>query len=174
MNPVDSVLSNMSTLRGTEAVQAAKIRSEQESFSSLVQQMRNEKSAAVQNVSGEQMTDGEKLNGDCISGFDKSFISPVDKTALPQGAAANNLKTSTVLEKTKTIDKTSKLYEKSLQLESYFVKMMLSSMRKTVDKAVESDYGQSMYEDMLYDEYATLMTKNAGFGLADEIYMQLA
>jgi flagellar protein FlgJ len=31
-----------------------------------------------------------------------------------------------------------------------------------------------MYEDMLYDEYATSMTKNAGFGLADQIYMQLS
>ena len=26
------------------------------------------------------------------------------------------------------------------------------------------------YEDMLFDEYATAMTKNAGFGLADQIY----
>ena len=30
-----------------------------------------------------------------------------------------------------------------------------------------------MYEDMLYDELAVSMTKNAGFGLADQIYLEL-
>ncbi|MBQ9908877.1 MAG: rod-binding protein, partial [Treponema sp.] len=75
----------------------------------------------------------------------------------------------------KTIDRTSKLYEKSLEMESYVVKMMLSSMRKTVMKADgESNYAKNMYEDMLYDEYATMMTKNAGFGLADQMYLQLS
>ena len=36
------------------------------------------------------------------------------------------------------------------------------------------DYiNEHMYEDMLFDEYATAMTKNAGFGLADQIYLSL-
>ena len=49
-------------------------------------------------------------------------------------------------------------------------------MRKTVNKASSgnNDFAANMYEDMLYDEYATSMTKNAGFGLADQIYMQLS
>ena len=50
---------------------------------------------------------------------------------------------------------------------------MLSEMRKTIMKANESDFAQNMYEDMLFDEYATAMTKNAGFGLADQIYLSL-
>ena len=95
-----------------------------------------------------------------------------DKTALPQGAAANQANSHV---QQKTIDRTSKLYEKSLEMESYVVKMMLSSMRKTVMKAdSQSDYAKNMYEDMLYDEYATMMTKNAGFGLADQMYLQLS
>ena len=96
----------------------------------------------------------------------------VHATALPSGAAANSGSHTA-----QTIDKTSKLYEKSLELESYFVKIMLSSMRNSVTKTSlngeENSYAQKMYEDMLYDELATVMTKNAGFGLADQIYMQL-
>jgi flagellar protein FlgJ len=30
-----------------------------------------------------------------------------------------------------------------------------------------------MYEDMLYDEYAKDYTKNAGFGLADQVYLEV-
>ena len=63
-----------------------------------------------------------------------------------------------------------------MELESFFIKQMLSSMRKTVNKASlgNNDFAANMYEDMLYDEYATSMTKNAGFGLADQIYMLLS
>ena len=50
---------------------------------------------------------------------------------------------------------------------------MLSEMRKTVHKSGESDFARQTYEDMLYDEYADSMTKNAGFGLADQIYLSL-
>jgi flagellar protein FlgJ len=60
-----------------------------------------------------------------------------------------------------------------LELENFFVKQMLSEMRKTVLKSQESDFAQQTYEDMLFDEYATAMTKNAGFGLADQIYLSL-
>jgi flagellar protein FlgJ len=77
-----------------------------------------------------------------------------------------------------TIDRTSKLYEKSQELETFFMKIVLSSMRATVSKSSlsgeENSYASKMYEDMMYDEFATAMTKNAGFGLADQVYEQLA
>ena len=62
-----------------------------------------------------------------------------------------------------------------MELESFFVKQMLSSMRKTVSKSSLGGEGfaGNMYEDMLFDEYAASMTKNAGFGLADQIYLSL-
>ena len=31
-----------------------------------------------------------------------------------------------------------------------------------------------MYEDMIYDEYTASLTKNARFGLADQIYLELS
>ena len=118
-----------------------------------------------------------KLNGDYTSGFEKIFRALSDKTALPSGAAANDVPMSGTKTE-KKIDKTSVLYEKSLELESYIIKIMLSSMRGTLTGASvygeEPSYAQKMYEDMLYDELAVTMTKHAGFGLADQIYLQLA
>ena len=97
---------------------------------------------------------------------------------MPSGAAANDAPISSGAKAEKKIDKTSVLYEKSLELESYIIKIMLSSMRGTLTGASvygeEPSYAQKMYEDMLYDELAVTMTKNAGFGLADQIYLQLA
>ena len=118
-----------------------------------------------------------KLNGDYTSSFEKTFRALSDKAALPSGAAANDVPVSGAKNE-KKIDKTSVLYEKSLELESYIIKIMLSSMRGTLTGASvygeEPSYAQKMYEDMLYDELAVTMTKNAGFGLADQIYLQLA
>ena len=102
------------------------------------------------------------------------YQSELDKTARPSGFAANSAKASANGEK-KTIDKTSELYEKSLELESFFVKMMVDSMRKTVTKSGgENSFAQKMYEDMLYDEYTAALTKNAFFGIADSIYLELS
>lgn len=125
-------------------------------------------------LSSSQILQNGKLNGDYTSGFTGTFKSLMDKESKPQGFAANSATESSVKG---SIDKTSKLYEKSLELESYFVKIMLSSMRNTISKSNlygnENSYAQKMYEDMMYDELATTMTKNAGFGLADQIYLSL-
>lgn len=73
------------------------------------------------------------------------------------------------------IDKSSKLYAQAQEFESIFVKMMLTEMRKSVDKAGLMDGGmaEDIFSDMLYDEYAASMSKNSGFGLADQVYLQL-
>ena len=48
-------------------------------------------------------------------------------------------------------------------------------MKNTVHKSglLKNDFAGKMYEDMLYDEYAVNFTKNAGLGLADQIYLSL-
>ena len=121
-------------------------------------------------MNNNKVTSSTRLNGDIATDFSNTFKSELDKAARASGFAANSAKGQT-----KTIDKTSELYEKSLELESFFVKMMVDSMRKTVTKAgKENSFAQNMYEDMLYDEYTTALTKNAGFGLADSIYLELS
>ena len=155
---------------GSAALQSARLSGEKGKFDSLVSEL-SKKGKIGQNLSSDQVAEEGRLNGDFSTGYSKTYTSESDKHALPQGAAANQAAPGSQ----RTIDKTSKLYEKSLEMESYLVKMMLSSMRKTVMKADgESNYAKKMYEDMLYDEYATMMTKNAGFGLADQMYLQLS
>ena len=145
-------------------------------FDALVSEARSlaksENTGVGKNLSSSQTSYDGRINGDWTSGFSGSFMAESDKNALPQGAAANQANPHVQAQK---IDRTSKLYEKSLEMESYIVKMMLSSMRKTVMKADNSkNYAKDTYEDMLYDEYATMMTKKAGFGLADQMYLQLS
>jgi len=73
------------------------------------------------------------------------------------------------------IDKTDKLYQLCLELETFLVKNILTGMRNTVQKSglIDEGFAGKIYEDMLYDEYAKDLTKNAGFGLADQAYRQL-
>ena len=162
--------------KGEGASLSAKISSEKGKFDALVNEAKalanQEKSGVGSNLASSQVSYDGRINGDWTSGFSGSFMAASDKNALPQGAAANQANPNV---KPRTIDRSSKLYEKSLEMESYVVKMMLSSMRKTVMKAdSQSSYAKNMYEDMLYDEYATMMTKKAGFGLADQMYLQLS
>jgi flagellar protein FlgJ len=73
------------------------------------------------------------------------------------------------------IDKTDKLYEMCLELETFLVKNLITSMRSTVQKSglIDQGFAGKMYEDMLYDEYAKNFAKNANFGLAEQAYRQL-
>jgi len=73
------------------------------------------------------------------------------------------------------IDKTDKLYQLCLELETFLVKNLLTGMRNTVQKSglIDEGFAGKIYEDMLYDEYAKDLTKNSGFGLAEQAYRQL-
>lgn len=141
----------------------------------LLPSMLSDKLSAVGNLSA-----AGKLNGDYTSGFEKAFSHKSDTKALPQGAAHNTSSASVrvpTAAENQPIDKTSVLYEKALELESYFIKIMLSSMRGTLSGTsaygTEKSYAQKMYEDMMFDELAVSVTKNAGFGLADQVYIEL-
>jgi flagellar protein FlgJ len=74
------------------------------------------------------------------------------------------------------IDRDSQLYQLCLELETFLVKNLLSSMRNTVQKSglVDDSFAGKIYEDMLWDEYAKGYTQNAGFGLAEQAYRQLS
>lgn len=154
---------------GNGALQSAKFNGDGEKFNELIKRLQSQDEGRG-TIASDQIAEEGKINGDYATGYAGTFTSINDKNAVPTGAAANQANPHV---KPGTIDKTSKLYEKSMELEGYFVKQMLSAMRKTVSKAYESDFATETYEDMLFDEYATAMTKNAGFGLADQIYLSL-
>ncbi len=128
-----------------------------------------------ESVSSSSYAKNHRLNGDYTQGFYGAFTSESDKNASPRGFAANSAAPGS---KKITIDRTSDLYAQSMEMENYLVKMMLSSMRKTVDTSglsgKENSYARSMYEDMMYDNISESITKNAGLGLADQIYIELS
>ena len=69
-----------------------------------------------------------------------------------------------------------KLKEACRDFEALFIKQMLDSMRKTVDKSglIKRNMGEDIFEDMLYDEYAKKMTETSRLGIADMMYNQLS
>lgn len=72
-------------------------------------------------------------------------------------------------------DRASQLREVAEDFETIFVKQMLESMRSTLNeenRLVDTGMAGDYFEDMLYDEYADVMSKTAGFGLADMIVNQ--
>lgn len=174
---VSSVNTYAGLTMGNSALQSAKSNADASKFSELLDNFKRQKkedgtlvSKREETLSSSQVAEKGRLNGEYTTGFHGTFTSERDKASMPRGAAANQANPNV---KAKTIDRTSELYEKAMELENYFVKQMLSEMRKTVVKATDSDFATGMYEDMLWDEYSTALTKNAGFGLADQIYNQL-
>lgn len=109
------------------------------------------------------------ITGDYIQKGESPFGSA------PVGMAANSGNGNPDHNKKVEIDRNSKLYKSALELESYIVKIMLNSMRNTLNSSLSMDnsYASKVYKDMLYDQLATTMTENAGFGLADQVYLQL-
>ncbi len=68
-----------------------------------------------------------------------------------------------------------RLKEACSDFEAIFIKQMLDSMRKTVDKSGLMDGGmaENIFQDMLYDKYAEKMSKTGNFGIKDILYKQL-
>ena len=69
-----------------------------------------------------------------------------------------------------------KLKQACSDFEAIFIKQMLDSMRKTVQKTGLNDggYAEELYQDMLYDQYAEKMSKTAHLGVAELMYRQLS
>jgi flagellar protein FlgJ len=110
----------------------------------------------------------------------KNFEEIIKRAARPPGSsddAAEGRRISAAAPEAggEKIDKTEKLYRLCLELETFLVKNLLTTMRNTVQKSglVDDSFAGKMYEDMLYDEYAKDLTKNANFGMAEQAYLQL-
>ena len=69
-----------------------------------------------------------------------------------------------------------KLRQATKDFEALFIKQMLNSMRKTVDKSglLDGGMGQEVFEDMLYDEYAKEMARTANLGISEMTFKELS
>ena len=81
----------------------------------------------------------------------------------------------TVETSARTHDGDAKLKDACRDFEAIFIKQMLDSMKKTVQKTglMEGGMAEDIFEDMLYDEYAKKMAETAQFGLAETMYLQI-
>lgn len=114
-----------------------------------------------------------------LSPFTKALDAAVaDQSRRPVGAAANSgpADVEHVSKKRASVDRSSPLFKQCQELESFIIKNMLKSMRDTVQKSdlTGGGFAGQMYEDMLYDKYSESMAANAGFGLADQVYLELS
>jgi peptidoglycan hydrolase FlgJ len=67
------------------------------------------------------------------------------------------------------------LQETANEFEALFVKMMLDSMKKNLNKAdrlLDGGQAEEIFDDMLYTEYSRILAKNADFGIAKSIVNQ--
>ena len=94
---------------------------------------------------------------------------------LKKAQNANSQSGITTGPKKTPIDKTDKLYELCMELETFLIKNLIKSMRGTVQKTklIDTGFAGEVYEDMLYDEYAKSFAKNANFGFAEMAYREL-
>jgi len=74
-----------------------------------------------------------------------------------------------------TAGEADKLKEVCSDFQALFIKQMLDSMRKTVQKGgiIKENQAEQIFEDMLYDEYSKNISNTAGFGLDTMMYKQL-
>jgi len=70
-----------------------------------------------------------------------------------------------------------KLKQAADDFESLFVKKMLDSMKSTLHKEsriINGGFAEEVFEDMLYDEYARLLTTAETFGISEAIVKQFS
>jgi flagellar protein FlgJ len=69
-----------------------------------------------------------------------------------------------------------KLYAACQKFEAIFVNQMLTSMRHTIGKSglFKTGIAHNIYNDMLYQQYADILAKNAHFGLSRLLYNELS
>ena len=89
--------------------------------------------------------------------------------------ARNTSENGTTISRNDPIDRSSKLFELCLELETFLIKNLIRGMRNTVQKSnlIDTGFAGEIYEDMLYDEYARIFARNANLGFAEMAYKEL-
>lgn len=147
-------------------------------FNAIMQNLREADTASFikKNKAGMHSEVEHLLPEELYSSFKRKGAVPKYKDVLPKETERTFEASGSIVYKGNVVDKTTELYAQALELESYFVKIMLTSMRNTLTGSGltgDNSFASKMYKDMFYDELNKGITRNAGFGLADQIYLQL-
>ena len=67
------------------------------------------------------------------------------------------------------------LYELCMELETILIRNMIRGMRNTIQRSnlIDTGFAGEIYEDMLWDEYASIFARNANLGFAEMAYRDL-
>lgn len=105
-------------------------------------------------------------------------VMSLQNDALYASASENRIKNQLdqMTQRTNKPSSDDKLYKACVDFESLMIKQMLDVMRKTVHKTGFTDGGfaEEIFEDMLYEKYASSMAEYGNFGLAKTVYNQLS
>ena len=80
-----------------------------------------------------------------------------------------------IQEEIKSDPEKNKLYQAALDFQALFIGRMLTAMRKNLnpkDDLLHGGFRQKVFEDMLYEEYSSMLSRTDDFGIADDIYRQ--
>lgn len=91
---------------------------------------------------------------------------------------SENLKGSfkNTLDETQKRLKDEKLYKAASQLEGLFIEQMIKALRSTIHREDSLLYGgqaEDIFQEMLDQKYAELISNSANLGLAQKIYNQM-
>jgi len=113
---------------------------------------------------------------DLNNGRSGAFAEILKRAQGPAASTPVDNETSSAISKKAAIDKTDKLYELCMELETFLIKNLIKSMRSTVQKSelIDTGFAGGIYEDMLYDEYAKTFARNANLGFAEMAYRELS
>jgi flagellar protein FlgJ len=132
---------------------------------------------ALPKAAGDPGRPDAPLREPAADGGDRPAALPAPARPAPalQAASPSTAVSGSTPSRRPVVDRSGALYEQCEALETFLIKNLLSSMRNTVQKSglVEEGFAGRMYEDMLYDEYAKVYAKNAGFGFAEMAYLEL-
>lgn len=101
----------------------------------------------------------------------------IDKSKIPLAQRTGELeKLDQLKRQTKASKDERQLKEACQDFEAIFIKQLLDGMRKTVPRTelFERTLGEEIFEDMLYTEYAKIMSRRGSLGIADLLFKQLS
>jgi flagellar protein FlgJ len=101
----------------------------------------------------------------------------IDSSKVPLARRASELERLDRLQRqTQSTQSEKKLKEACQDFEAIFIKQVLDGMRKTVPRTelLERTLGEEIFEDMLYTEYAKIMSRRGALGIADLLFRQLS
>lgn len=99
------------------------------------------------------------------------------KTQVPLSQRASEFENLGQLQrKTQSTKDEAKLKEVCQDFEAILIKQVLDGMRKTVPRTelLERTLGEEFFEDMLYTEYAKIMSRRGALGIAEILFRQLS